>query len=126
MNDQNLRPSEYKFTDADREKARRVRQENLKRRKTFAEVFEAFLAKDYKDKKGNKMTGAEALGMKVIEQAMKGELKAFELIRDTVGEKPVEKVATVEIPDDVRSKVENLVSDYESDNGVQGTNGTTC
>ena len=64
--------------------------------------------------------------MKVIEQAMKGELKAFELIRDTVGEKPVEKVATVEIPDDVRSKVENLVSDYESDNGVQGTNGTTC
>ena len=119
MNDENLRPSEYKFTDADREKARRVRQENLKRRKTFSEIFEAFLEKDYKDKKGNKMTGAEALGMKVVEQALKGDLRAFELIRDTIGEKPVEKIATVEIPDEVRSKVESLVEDYESRTSIQ-------
>lgn len=112
-NEQNLRPSEYKFTDEDRRKATKARQENLKRRKTFSDIFEAFLDTDLVDKKGTKMKGVEALGMKVVEKAMKGDLKAFELIRDTIGEKPVEKIAKVDISTEVRAEVEALANDYE-------------
>lgn len=116
-NEQNLRPSEYKFTDEDREKARRVRQENLKRRKTFSEIFDAWLTTDHKDKNGNKMNGAEALAQAVLAKAVKGDLKAFELIRDTVGEKPVEKVAKVEISQEIRDKVESAVKQYGQKSG---------
>lgn len=120
-NEQNLRPSEYKFTDEDREKARRVRQENLKRRKTFSEIFDAWLTTDHKDKNGNKMNGAEALAQAVLAKAVKGDLKAFELIRDTVGEKPIDKVAKVDITPEVRNEVEALVEKYETGHGDQDT-----
>lgn len=116
-NEQNLRPSEYKFTDEDREKARRARQENLKRRKSFAEIFDAWLTTDHTDKKGNTMNGAEALAQAVIAKAVKGDLRAFELVRDTIGEKPVEKVAKVEISQDIRDKVEALVEEYGQKSG---------
>ena len=92
--------------------------EARRKRKAFAEIFEQFLNQDYSDKKGNKMSGAEALAMQVVKKGMKGDLEAFRLIRDTVGEKPVEKIAAIDIPDDVRSKVESLVSEYESKNGI--------
>jgi len=116
-NEQNLRPSEYKFTDEDREKARRARQENLKKRKTFAQIFDAWLTTDHTDKKGNTMNGAEALAQAVIAKAVKGDLRAFELVRDTIGEKPVEKVAKVEISQDIRDKVEALVEEYGQKSG---------
>lgn len=120
-NEQNLRPSEYKFTDEDREKARRARQENLKRRKSFAEIFDAWLTTDHTDKKGNTMNGAEALAQAVIAKAVKGDLRAFELVRDTIGEKPVEKVAKVDITPEVRNEVEALVEKYETGHGDQDT-----
>ena len=34
----------------------------------------------------------EKISLSVIQQALKGNVKAFETIRDTIGEKPVEKV----------------------------------
>lgn len=95
--------------------------EARRKRKTFSEIFDTFLSMEFADKKGGITSGVEAMGMKVVEKAMKGDLRAFELIRDTVGEKPVEKIATVEIPDDVRSKVEDLVNEYESENSIQGS-----
>lgn len=36
------------------------------------------------------------MSLSLIEQAIKGNTKAFEVIRDTIGEKPVEKVETTE------------------------------
>lgn len=113
-NEQNLRPSEYKFTDEDRRKAARNRHENVKRRKTFAEAFEAFLLADHTDKKGVTKNGLDILSEAVLGKAIKGDLRAFELIRDTVGEKPVEKVAMTEIPQEVRDKVESLINEYGS------------
>ena len=50
------------------------------------------LEKNFKDKKGNEVTGTEAITAKLFEQAMKGNVKAFETLRDTVGQKPVEKI----------------------------------
>lgn len=42
-----------------------------------------------KDKDG--LTGREALAVALYEQAIKGDVRAFAELRDTVGEKPVQK-----------------------------------
>ena len=124
-NEQNLKP--FTSNQSHEEAVKNGRkggwkaQENRRRRKTFAEMFEVFLAEEHTDKKGNKMTGMDILTMAVIQKASKGDLKAFEIIRDSVGEKPIEKIATIDIPDDVRNKIESLVEDYESTNSVQDT-----
>lgn len=120
-NEQNLRPSEYKFTDEDRKKATRVRQENLKKRKTFAQAFDAYLSSQFKQADGTVLSGTELIAKTVIDRANEGDLKAFELIRDTVGEKPIDKVAKVEITPEVRNEVEALVEKYETGHGDQDT-----
>lgn len=38
------------------------------------------------------ITVAEAMAIKVVQKALNGDLNAFELIRDTIGERPHEKV----------------------------------
>lgn len=64
------------------------------------------LEKEYTDKKGNVATGAEAITAKLFEQAMKGNVKAFETIRSTVGQDPVQKVEQVNIDAEYEQSVE--------------------
>lgn len=67
---------------------------------------------EYKDKDGKtkKMTGAEAAAMKLIQKFMRdGDLRAFELLRDTAGQKPVEKVMIAEVEQSVIDEVEAMV-----------------
>lgn len=111
MNEQNLKPSGYKFTDEDRKKAKRARQENLLKKKAFKEIFDALLGKTVKDKKGEEITVAEAMAMKMVEKAMKGDTKAFEVVRDTNGQKPVEKVMVAEVEQSTLDDIEELVAE---------------
>ena len=111
MNEQNLKPSGYKFTDEDRKKAKRARQENLLKKKAFTEIFDALLGKTVKDKKGEEITVAEAMAMKMVEKAMKGDTKAFEVVRDTNGQKPVEKVMVAEVEQSTLDDIEELVAE---------------
>ena len=72
-------------------------------------ALEALLEKEYKDKSGNVMTGVEAIALKQMEKAMKGDTRAFEVVRDTVGQKPVERVQVTEInPADIE-EIEAMV-----------------
>lgn len=66
--------------------------EARRNKKLLRECLEMLLEKEISDKNGNKMTGAEAMAAKVFQQALQGNLKAFEIVRDTAGQKPVEKV----------------------------------
>lgn len=61
-------------------------------KKTLRQCLEILLERTLKDKKGIEMTGAEAMAAKVFQQALQGNLKAFEIVRDTAGQKPVDKV----------------------------------
>lgn len=107
-NEQNLKPSGYKFTDEDREKAKRARQENLLKKKAFSEIFDVLLGKTVKDKKGEEITVAEAMAMKMVEKAMKGDTKAFEVVRDTNGQKPKEKVEQINVDMDYENSMEYI------------------
>lgn len=79
-------------------------------------ALEILLEKDFKDRSGNKVSGAEAITAKLFERAMKGDVRAFETLRDTVGQKPVEKVMIAEVDQDVIDEVERAVL-YESSAG---------
>ena len=90
-NEQNLRPSEYKFTKEDYAKSQASRQENAMRKRDIRRAFEALLEKGYLED-GIELTGAELIALKQFEKAKEGDTKAFEVVRDTVGQKPSEKI----------------------------------
>ncbi|MDE6734627.1 MAG: hypothetical protein K2J64_04085 [Desulfovibrio sp.] len=60
--------------------------EARRKKKALREHLEALLA----GKQGG-MTTAEALTLALVEKGLSGDVRAFEVIRDTIGEKPVEK-----------------------------------
>ena len=80
-------------------------------RRDLRKALEMLLEKEWKDKSGNSLTGTEAISAKLFEQAMKGNIKAFETIRSTVGQDPVQKVMIAEVDQDVIDEVERVVLD---------------
>ena len=66
--------------------------EARRRKRDIRLALEALLERDIKDKQGNVMTTTEAIALKQIEKALKGDTKAFEVVRDTVGQKPTDKI----------------------------------
>lgn len=67
---------------------------------------------------GKKLTGAEALSVNLFKKAL-SELdtakaaKAFEVIRDSSGQKPAEKVMVAEVDQSVIDEVEKMVNDEQ-------------
>lgn len=81
-------------------------------KKELRQCFEALLESNVLDKKtGEEMSGAEAAALTVFRKALKGDLKAFELLRDTAGQQVVQKVAIAEVSEDIVNEVENLVNE---------------
>lgn len=66
--------------------------EARRRKRDIRLALEALLEKDISDKNGNTMTTTEAIALKQVEKALKGDTKAFEVVRDTIGQKPTDKV----------------------------------
>ena len=51
----------------------------------------------------------QSVTIALIEKAMSGDTKAFEVIRDTIGEKPVDKVMIADVEPSVIAEVEAMV-----------------
>ena len=51
----------------------------------------------------------QSVTLALIEKAMGGDTKAFEVIRDTIGEKPVDKVMIADVEPSVIAEVEAMV-----------------
>jgi hypothetical protein len=49
----------------------------------------------------------------LIQRAKDGDTKAFEVVRDTIGEKPVDKVMIAEVDQDIINEVEAMVNDEQ-------------
>lgn len=52
----------------------------------------------------------ESITTALIERAQNGDTKAFEVIRDTIGEKPVDKVMIADVEPSVIAEVEAIVN----------------
>lgn len=113
-NEENLigKGFESRTTEEQREIARKggkASGEARRRKRDLRLALEVLLEKDFKDKTGKTVTGTEAITAKLFEQAMRGNVKAFETIRSTVGQDPVQKVVVADVDQDVIDEVENLV-----------------
>ena len=89
-NEQNLKP----FSERTESEQRAIRSKGGKasgqarrKRKEFKEALKIALTIVMENNKTVQEIGVEAL----MDKFMKGDLKAFELIRDTIGEKPTDK-----------------------------------
>ena len=56
----------------------------------------------------------QSVTLALIEKAMSGDTKAFEVIRDTIGEKPVDKVMIADVEPSVIAEVEAIVNGSET------------
>lgn len=66
--------------------------EARRRKKSLKEAFDILLEREVQDKNGNVLTGAEAIAVAVYKKAIKGDLRAVEILRDTAGQRPTDKV----------------------------------
>ena len=93
-NEQNLKP---KDSNQDREEAKRNGIKGgiasgiaRRKRKSMREALEKLLVDNVKTSKGE-METQDALLLALIAKGIKGDVRAIEVIRDTIGEKPMEK-----------------------------------
>lgn len=87
----------------------KARGEQKKRQKSFREALETLLGNEIVDKNGNTVDILTAICTKQVEKASKGDTKAFEVIRDTIGQKPVEKVEISDIDRNIAQEIDDYV-----------------
>lgn len=109
MKEDNLIPQAHKLTVEEASKGGKKSVQSRRERKELKRVLEMLLEKEYVDKKGNSKTGAELIAFKQYEKALNGDTRAFEVVRDTAGQKPVEKIMVAEVEQSVIDEVERMV-----------------
>lgn len=72
-------------------------------------AMEMLLEQDITGKDGTVKSGAEAIAVQQFKKALKGDSKAFEIIRDTSGQSVVQKIAVAEVDESVLKEVEDMV-----------------
>lgn len=108
-NEQNLRPSEYKLSQEEAKRGGQKSGETRRRKRTLKEQMEMLLSlpvqdpatKDFIESLGidsTEINNALAITLSMYQEALKGNTKAFELIRDTIGEKPTDRLQIEEAP----------------------------
>lgn len=100
-NKQNIKPYEYTSEQSREEAAINGRKGGIasgiakRKRKSMREALEKLLADKIKTTKGEMQT-QEALLLAAVAQGIKGNMRAIEFIRDTIGEKPSNKTQLVD------------------------------
>lgn len=109
-NVQNLRPGEYHLSKEEAKKGGIASGKARAEKRDLRKALEMLLEQTFTDKKGVTRTGAQVITEKLFSEVMKGNVRAFEVLRDTVGQKPVEKVVIAEVDQDIIDEVEKAVA----------------
>lgn len=119
MNEQNLIPNSERTPSERRENARKAGIASGKARREKADLrrmLQVWLESEAtKDNMGNPLTGAELMTKVAVREMVKGNPKYWELIRDTAGFKPVDKIQVAEIDQIVIDEVEAIVLGAEEE-----------
>ena len=108
-NSSNLIPGQHKLTLEEQSAGGKASGEARRKRKAFSEAFDTLLQKEFTDQSGHKLQGVEAIAAKTFQAAMNGDLKAMQIIRDTVGEMPAQRVEVDTIDPQVRAEMDELM-----------------
>ena len=116
-NEQNLRPFDTLTESEQRNLARKGGEASGKARqakKSLREAMRVLMETDLTSEEGKLITGTEAMAAKAFQAALKGDWKAWELVRDTAGQKPIDKVMISEVEASVVAEVEAMVNGTET------------
>ena len=105
-NEQNLIPANKRSKSEARANSRKggIASGKARREKAeFKKLIEIALNEEYKEG----MTNAEALVLSMLTKALEGDTKAFEILRDTAGQKPIDKIE-VGVADSVAEQLQAL------------------
>ena len=117
-NEQNLIPFTERSESEVREMNRRggIKSGEVRREKAnLKKQLQVFLEEELTDKHGNVMTGAEMMVKVAVKEMSKGNPKFWELIRDTAGFKPIDKLQITEIDQNAIDEVEAVVLGAKED-----------
>lgn len=118
-NEQNLIPNSERSPSEVRENGRKGGIASGKARREKADLrrqLQVFLESEaIKDKNGESLTGAELMVKVAVKEMSKGNPKFWELIRDTAGFKPIDKIQVSEIDQNVIDEVEAMVLGAEEE-----------
>lgn len=112
----NLKPQNKRTKEEQRDiaiKGGKASGESRRQRKTLKEELLALLSEG---------DIQESIALALVKQAVKGNnagsvTKAFEVIRDTIGEKPVEKVAVATANEEAVNKLKDAIAKRRAENG---------
>lgn len=101
-NEKNLKPSEYKLSQEEAKKGGKKSGEVRREKKLFRETCELLLSmdcqigtlKEHMSKMGipkNEQTNQMAITISMLKAALEGNVQAYNTLRDTTGEKPVQR-----------------------------------
>ena len=108
----NLIPQSKRTKEEQREIAKKggiASGEARRSKKSLREAMQVLMDADLTGKDGKTMTGTEAMAAKAFQAALKGDWKAWELVRDTAGQKPVDKVMVADVEKTIIDEVEKMV-----------------
>lgn len=111
INAENLKPQSERTKEEQREIAKMGGIASGKARKEKADLrkmCQMVLEMDIKAKDGSIKSGAEAITLAQLQKALKGDAKAYEVLRDTAGQKPVDKVEQVNIDMEYNASVDYI------------------
>lgn len=90
----NLKPLNTRTKSEQREIAKKGGKKSgevRRAKKAMREILDYLLEKEVTNGKGDKITTKEAIAIALLKKAAQGDVKAFEVLRDTIGEKPIEQ-----------------------------------
>ena len=118
-NEQNLIPNSKRSPSEVRENSRKGGINSGKARREKADLkkqLQLFLEMDATtDKHGEPLTGAELMVKVAVKEMTKGNPKYWELIGDTAGFKPVDKLVVAEVDQGVIDEIESMVEDANNE-----------
>ena len=112
-NEQNLIPNSERTPEELREQTRKAgiaSGEARRKKRDLKELMKTWMDTEVgKDRNGNPLTGAELMVAVAAKEMKKGSPKFWELIRDTAGFKPVDKVVVADVDQSIIDEVESAV-----------------
>lgn len=106
-----------------KEKARKAglaSAESRRKKKLLKDELLAILDGKTQDKDGKEITHRQKISCVLVERAEAGDVKAIEVLRDTIGEKPSEKFITA-TSDEAMEKMDRFFASFDSSTDDKGS-----
>lgn len=111
----NFNGKTHKLTAEEQSAAGKKSGETRRAKRDLKKAIDTLLDRTFIDEAGEEYSGAEVLAIKLFNKAKKGDVRAFEVLRDTAGQKPVERVMIAEVEQSVIDEIEKMVEEYDEE-----------